>query len=374
MSRPKSLQEQAVPSVLLGLRDIDPLAGDGVRAGSAPAPELLSKDVHADVAHVGGDAERRAEGDVVSADDLVVVQHVHEGDVDETTGHQGCARCGHGERPYECRRGDNGCGCVTHPLEIGQLDPSFSEARGSLGRLNLLGLTGLNLIRTRLYMRHACLVKRNTLPWSQTLVSQPAPIPAPVAALRPTGNDALQQRVAAAILEAAARLLAQAGGQASMNDVAAAAGVARATVYRYFPSRQALLDRLAELAVADAGGRLASARIEEVQPDEGVTRAVRALVDVGDYFIALARERIRPAPHEFQEKIAGPLRRLFERAQASGDIRADVPSSWLTESLVALVVGALSATPSLGREDAIATITSMFLDGARGRSASTLAL
>jgi TetR/AcrR family transcriptional regulator, mexCD-oprJ operon repressor len=156
-----------------------------------------------------------------------------------------------------------------------------------------------------------------------------------------------------------------------MNDVAAAAGVARATVYRYFPSRQALLDRLAELAVTDAGTRLASARIEEVQPEEGVTRAVRALVDVGDYFIALARERIRPAPHEFQEKIAGPLRRLFERAQASGDIRADVPSSWLTESLVALVVGALSATPSLGREDAIAAITRMFLDGARSRSPST---
>ena len=184
---------------------------------------------------------------------------------------------------------------------------------------------------------------------------------------RPTGNYALQQRVSAAILEAAARLLAHGGGQASMNDVAAAAGIARATVYRYFPSRQALLDRLAELAVTDAGTRLASARIDEVAPEEGVTRAVRALVDVGDYFIALARERVRPAPNEFQEKIAGPLERLFERAQASGEIRADVPSSWLTESLVALVVGALSATPLLGREDAIASITSMFLDGARSR-------
>ena len=173
------------------------------------------------------------------------------------------------------------------------------------------------------------------------------------------------------ILEAAARLLAHAGGQVSMNDVAAAAGVARATVYRYFPSRQALLDRLAELAVSEAGTRLASARIEEVEPDEGVTRAVRALVDVGDYFIALARERIRPAPEEFQENIAGPLRRLFERAQASGEIRADVPSLWLTESLVALVVGALSAAPALGREDSIAAITSMFLDGARSRSPRT---
>jgi hypothetical protein len=31
-------------------------------------------------------------------------------------------------------------------------------------------------------------------------------------------------------------------------------------------------------------------------------------------------------------------------------------------------VGALSATPSLGREDSVAAITSMFLDGARSRS------
>lgn len=155
-----------------------------------------------------------------------------------------------------------------------------------------------------------------------------------------------------------------------MNDVAAAAGVARATVYRYFPSRQALLDRLAELAVTDAGARLAAARIDEVTPEDGVTRAVRALVDVGDYFIALAREKIRPEPDQFDARVAGPLRRLFDRGKASGAIRADVPSSWLTESLVALVVGALSATPTLGREDASAAITSMFLDGARGRLAS----
>jgi TetR/AcrR family transcriptional regulator, mexCD-oprJ operon repressor len=200
-------------------------------------------------------------------------------------------------------------------------------------------------------------------------MSQTARIPARVEQ-RPTAGQALQQRVSAAILEAAAGQLAHAAGQVSMNDVAAAAGVARATVYRYFPSRQALLDRLAELAVTDAGTRLASARIEEVEPDAGVTRAVRALVDVGDYFIALARERIPPAPEEFEENIAGPLRRLFDRAQASGDIRADVPSSWLTESLVALVVGALSAAPTLGREDSIAAITSMFLDGARTRSPS----
>ncbi len=180
-------------------------------------------------------------------------------------------------------------------------------------------------------------------------------------------RPALQQRVATAILEAAARVLASDGEHASMNDVAIAAGVARATVYRYFPSRQALLDELAQLAVGDAGARLASARIDDVAVEEGVTRAVRALIDVGDYFIVLARERVRPEPEQFEQMLATPLRRLLERGQSTGDIRGDIPSSWLTESLVGLVGSILPFAPTLGREDTIAAITSLFLDGARAR-------
>ncbi len=183
-------------------------------------------------------------------------------------------------------------------------------------------------------------------------------------------RQALQQRVAAAILEGAARLLASRGEQASMGDVAAAAGVARATVYRYFPNRQALLDELAALAVGDADARLASARIDEVVPEEALKRAVRALVDVGDYFIVLARERVRPDPEQFERGLAAPLRRLFERGQSSGAIRDDVPTSWLTEALVGLVVSVLSSTPALGREDTIAAIASLFMDGARPASSS----
>jgi AcrR family transcriptional regulator len=178
-------------------------------------------------------------------------------------------------------------------------------------------------------------------------------------------RQTLQQRVATAILEAAARVLATAGEQASMHDVAAAAGVARATVYRYFPNRQALLDELGELAVRDAGTRLASARIDEVPVEEGVARAVRALVDVGDYFIVLARERVQPEPEQFDQRITAPLRRFLERGQATGAIRDDIPSSWLTDSLVGLVVSVLPSAPSLGKEDAIAVITSLFLEGAR---------
>jgi TetR/AcrR family transcriptional repressor of mexCD-oprJ operon len=187
------------------------------------------------------------------------------------------------------------------------------------------------------------------------MMSEPAPRPA------------LQQRVAAAILDGAAQLFANEGDQASMNDVAEAAGVARATVYRYFPNREALLDELAQTAVRDVDMRLASARIDAVPPEEAVTRAVRALVDVGSLFVVLARERQRSGAERFEQGLVEPLHQLVERGQASGDIRDDITVARLTESLIGLIVGMLTSTPALGREDMTATITGLFLDGARAR-------
>jgi AcrR family transcriptional regulator len=183
----------------------------------------------------------------------------------------------------------------------------------------------------------------------------------------PARRQALQQRVTDAILDGAARMFAVQGERASMSDVAAAAGVARATVYRYFPNRQALLDELTQAAVTDADARLAAARIDEVAPEEGVARAVRALVDVGDAFVLLARERAGSDPERFERSLAQPLRHLLQRGQTDGDIRGDIASARLTESLIALIAGVLTSRPPLGKEDMVATVTALFLDGARAR-------
>jgi TetR/AcrR family transcriptional regulator, mexCD-oprJ operon repressor len=177
----------------------------------------------------------------------------------------------------------------------------------------------------------------------------------------------LQERVSGAILEAAARVLADEGEHASMSDVAAAAGVARATVYRYFATRAVLLEELAGLAVARAGERLASARVDEVGAAEGVLRSVRAMLDVGDLFVVLARERVRPDADSYDQLLMAPLRRLIERGQESGELRIDIPPSWLSESLVGLVVAILSARPTQGREDTVTAIASLFLEGTRAR-------
>ena len=174
----------------------------------------------------------------------------------------------------------------------------------------------------------------------------------------------LRARVSAAILEAAAAVLAERGDQASMGDVAAAAGMARATVYRYFPNREALLEALGRLAVDDAGERLEAGRLQEVPVPDAFERAVRALVAVGDSCRRLARERTFRS-RAVRAAGRGPAPPTGRRAQSLGEMRDDLPASWLMESLIGIVVSGLQTRPSLGVEDTVAGVTSLFLDGAR---------
>ena len=190
------------------------------------------------------------------------------------------------------------------------------------------------------------------LAFNERLVSKPAP------------RAALRERVATAILEAAAGVLVDRGDQASMSDVAAAAGVARATLYRYFPNRESLLEALGRLALQDAGDRLRAARLDEVAVHDGLERAVRALVTVGDGFVVLARDRGRPDTGEFEDRIGAPMRDLLARGQRLREVRDDVPAAWLTEALFGLVVSVIGSDRQLGSEDTISAIASIFLDGA----------
>ena len=182
------------------------------------------------------------------------------------------------------------------------------------------------------------------------------------------GRHALRGRVAAAILEAAGRTFASRGERANMDDVAEEAGVARATVYRYFPNRQHLLAELSRLAADDAHGRLVAARIDEVPIEEGVTRAVRAFVDVGDSFPVLLAERARGDAElvDFERLVATPLRQLLERGRSSGCIRGDIPAGWLAESLFGTIMSVMRYG-RLGRDDTVAAVTSVFLEGTRVR-------
>lgn len=185
----------------------------------------------------------------------------------------------------------------------------------------------------------------------------------------PAAREPLQQRVASVILEAAARVLARRAG-ASMVEVAAEAGVARATVYRYFPARQALLDELVQDARDRAAAALDDARVAEVDPHLAVDRVVRTLLELGPAFVVLMRERAAGAGTDAgaDADVAGRVREAIRRGQGAGWIRRDVPDAWLTETLLGLVLSVQTAGGTLGRDDTVAAVSSLFLHGARAAS------
>src|SRR6266702_4715438 len=143
-------------------------------------------------------------------------------------------------------------------------------------------------------------------------------------------------RTAAAILDAAAHALSERGTSTNMADVAAAAGVSRATLYRYYPDREALLAALASHALADAAARLARAPVEEA-----IERIVRALTAVGDRYAVLVREQVRSDPGEIERLVAAPMRAVFARGLESGLFRQDLPAEVLLELFGGALLAAL---------------------------------
>jgi TetR/AcrR family transcriptional repressor of mexCD-oprJ operon len=163
------------------------------------------------------------------------------------------------------------------------------------------------------------------------------------------------------ILVAAARVLA--GREAAgMAEVAAAAGIARGTLYRYFPTRESLLRALEAAANEEAGRRLEEANLDQVPVEEALARATRALVAVGEHFIVLLRERRPPEPG-----FTAPLVALIERGREGGQIRSDVPVATLVESLLVLIGACVRTGRALGMgaEDISSSALRLFLTGAR---------
>ena len=176
-------------------------------------------------------------------------------------------------------------------------------------------------------------------------------------------------RTTAAILDAAAHAFSEHGGRTNMADVAAAAGVSRATLYRYFPDREALMNALASHALADAAARLADAGLERAPVVEAIERIVRALTAVGDRFAVVAGEQVENEPGEIERLIAAPMRAVFARGVESGLLRQDLPTEVLLELFGGALQAALRLTQrgQLGLEEASAAAASVFLDGARAR-------
>lgn len=176
-------------------------------------------------------------------------------------------------------------------------------------------------------------------------------------------------RTAVAILDAAARVFSEEGTGANLAAVASAAGVSRATLYRYYPNREALLEALAVHALSQAGDRLADAGLERATVEEAIERIVRALVSVGDRYAVVTSEQFKCDPAIPERLIGVPIRAVLERGVREGYIREDIPAEVLGALFGGTIIAAIKLTRmhGLGREEASAAAATLFLDGARAR-------
>jgi TetR/AcrR family transcriptional repressor of mexCD-oprJ operon len=148
------------------------------------------------------------------------------------------------------------------------------------------------------------------------------------------------------ILKTAARVLADDRG-AGMADVAAAAGLARATLYRHFPTRDDLLAAIRAQAYDEAGAAIAACRLEEGPASDALRRLIEALVAVGDRYRFLQSEaegEPAGAPRSKREdRLRQPLLALIQRGQANGEFARDLTPRWAARTLGALIPAALRA-------------------------------
>lgn len=180
-------------------------------------------------------------------------------------------------------------------------------------------------------------------------------------------TSALRDHISTAILDAAALVLAAKGDTASMEDVASAAGVGRATIYRYFPSRDDLLSALADVAIDDAHRRIMEADLERATVPEALARIIRAVVACGIKFSVVTSDHSHVDRIRVDSLIRDPIRSVFQRGQDEGVMRTDVTTDILVELFGGLTKVALQIADGdeLGAEEASALIASIFLDGAR---------
>jgi TetR/AcrR family transcriptional regulator, mexCD-oprJ operon repressor len=180
----------------------------------------------------------------------------------------------------------------------------------------------------------------------------------------------MQDRIAAGILDAAAEAFAG-RGDVSMIDIAKAAGVGRATLYRYFPTREALIAGLLVAAVDDLSARIADADVDRVPVAEGIARLVRGFLSAGVKYAALASvDKSGPEADELDRRLSEPVRALLRRGAADGTLRDDIALDVQFEFFTGLLEKGLGivARGNLGVEQASAAVVDVFLDGARAGS------
>lgn len=176
------------------------------------------------------------------------------------------------------------------------------------------------------------------------------------------------------VLRSAAALLTR-KSTATMDEVAKAAGISRATLHRQFAGRDALVRALESLGIEECEAALEAARLHDGSAQEAVRRLVKELEKAAGLLAFLYTENQLFEGEEQNEgwaRIDAAIAALFRRGQDSGEFRIDLTPAWLTEALYGLMAsGAWAVTEGrVAAKDFHHMIVELLLGGALRREES----
>ena len=158
------------------------------------------------------------------------------------------------------------------------------------------------------------------------------------------------------VLEAATEAFAEHGADVSVDEIARRAGVGHATVFRRFPTKEALIAAVV-LARVESISALADAALERDDPGQAFHDFVWAVAELHasdkETFEGMAgRCRDVPGVAEANETLKVSIGRLVERAQDAGAVRRDIDGADVPMLMASAINAALqlrSSEPELWR-------------------------
>lgn len=168
------------------------------------------------------------------------------------------------------------------------------------------------------------------------------------------------------VLEAAKAVFSAGGAEASLEAVAKRAGVGIGTLYRHFPTREALYEAVYRREVEQLG-ELADVLKDEAKPVDALRRWVSSNIE----FVATKKGMAAalalaahgsPELHSFSfARLTQAVGMLLDRAIKAGEIRADVSP----EDLLRALVGMCYLHDQPGWQSTVVRLMDVFVDGLR---------
>jgi TetR/AcrR family transcriptional regulator, mexCD-oprJ operon repressor len=189
---------------------------------------------------------------------------------------------------------------------------------------------------------------------------------------KPKRADA--ERTITAVLDAALRCFAV-GPEATVTEIAKAAGVGRVTVYGHFDSLESIVDALLVRSLSEADETFATLDLESGTAAEAVDRLLHAPWLLGRYqgLLAAATRHLGPEKvRQLHEKVFARIEAVIVRGRESGEFRTDLPLPWTMASAYALAHAAAGEADAgrLGREEAADLLSTTVLGLLRGPGGS----